>query len=97
LTTFATFFLLPIAQQATSHFSYQLPGNIIQPTDAGQQYNLQIFKQAGAKPEPVTVVVQLPPERQFIQAQPTPTHIDNNLVTFNFDLVSDTAVSVQFK
>jgi hypothetical protein len=97
LTTFANFFLLPIAQQTTSYFTYQLPDNIIHPTTDGQQYDLQIYKQAGAKPEPIHVMIQLPEGALVTKAQPTPTNIEGNLVYFDFDLIFDTAVSVQFK
>ncbi len=97
LTTFANFFLLPVAEQTTSYFTYQLPENIIHPTTDGRQYDLQIYKQAGAKPEPIHVMIQLPEEAVITKTQPTPTNIEGNLVYFDFDLNFDTAVSVQFK
>jgi hypothetical protein len=97
LTTFATFFLLPIAQQTTSSFTYQLPDGIVHTTPDGQQYDLQIYKQTGTRSEPVQVMVQLPEGAKLIKAQPAPVNVDNNIVIFEFDLVSDTAVSVIFK
>jgi hypothetical protein len=97
LTTFATFFVLPIAQQTTSYFTYQLPSNIIHHTPNGQQYQLQIFKQAGTKSEPLEVMIQLPAGAQLLQTQPTPETFEKNLITYQLDLDSDTTISVQFK
>lgn len=97
LTTFANFFLLPIAQEMTTYFTYQLPNGIIQTIANGRQYDLQIYNQAGAKPEPVQVMVQLPEGAQLINAQPTPDKIEGNVVYFKFNLTANTAVSVQFK
>ncbi|MEJ2749616.1 MAG: DUF4012 domain-containing protein, partial [Anaerolineae bacterium] len=97
LTTFATFFVLPIAQQTTSYFTYQLPSNIIHHTPNGQQYQLQIFKQAGTKSEPMEVMIQLPVGAQLLQTQPTPETFEKNLITYQLDLDSDTTISVQFK
>lgn len=97
LTTFATSFMLPVGQQLTSHFTYQLPAGMVHPTPEGQKYELHIYKQAGARPEPMQIVVQLPEGAKLIKAQPAPVSADNNIVIFEFDLVSDTAVSVIFK
>ena len=97
LTTFANFLLLPIAEHVTSYFTYQLPDNIIHPTANGQEYDLQIYKQAGTKSDTIRVMVQLPEGTQLTKAQPTPTHIEGNLVSFEFDLIANTAVSVQYK
>lgn len=97
LTTFANFLLLPVAQQTTSYFTYQLPDNIIQTTTTGQQYDLQINNQAGARSETVRIMVQLPEGTQLTKAQPTPTKIEGNLVYFEIELISNTTLSIQYQ
>lgn len=97
LTTFGTYFLLHRSQQLTSYFSYELPDDIIYTIPDGQQYDLLIYKQAGTKPEPIQIVVQLPEGAQLITAQPTPTTITENRIYIDFDLTTNTTLSVQFK
>lgn len=86
LSTFANLFLLPWGQQLDTYFHYQLPGNIIQSTADEQTYRLTVYKQPGIRPQPLEIVVKLPPGAVLIDATPIPTSITGTTINFNLNL-----------
>ncbi len=96
-TTFTDFMLVPRAGQMTSHYTYQLPSTITKINDATNQYQLILAKQAGIPAHPVEVTVQLPQGTNLAFAEPKPSSISGEEVTFEIELDSDQGILVRYK
>lgn len=94
--TFANFMLVSFAETETSHFRYKLPGVITQLDNGRFQYRLTLFKQAGTKPIPVHVTVNLPDTAVLQTATPTPTQINGRTLHFDLTLETDTVLEIVF-
>ena len=92
-TTFANFFLLEKGQQLQTQFTYQLPTLI---TQSGA-YHLHLYRQAGVRPQPIEVIVTLPPDTSLLKAVPTPTTVDGATVRFELTLTEDTDITVHYQ
>lgn len=97
LTTFSTFMLLPRATETTAYFRYQLPPEILESANGETVYRLSIGKQPGTAIEPTSLSIILPAGAEFIGANPTPTHIEGNRISYAIDLTSDVSLIVRYR
>ncbi|MFO7540816.1 MAG: DUF4012 domain-containing protein [Chloroflexota bacterium] len=97
LTTIANFLLLEWGETAVVHTRYQLPASVIQTTDGTQAYKLTIYKQGGLPPQPLTVTITLPANAQLVNAEPKPTSVNDQTVTFDTTLASDLQFMVTYR
>ena len=92
------FLVVPRGETVQSQYSYAIAGPVLRKDDSGlHQYNLSVLKQAGHKPEALTVHVNLPQGARFVKAIPEPTSVDNTRITFQFDQRSKVEVQVDFR
>ncbi len=94
---FDSFYLVGQGEQIAGEIYYSLPQTVIQSSDVGQVYRLEVAKQAGISPHPVSVWVTLPSGAEFISATPEPTHIDNQDIVFSEILSSDMVFEVTYR
>lgn len=97
LAVFANFLLVPMGQMASVTFDYQLPGTIVQPNADQWDYRLTVYKQAGLRPQPLVITVQLPAGAHFVTAAPVPAAADDQQVTFQTWLEKDTSFSLVYE
>lgn len=97
LTTFSNFLLLRQTEALGSYFSYELPDTIIQSNDGHKQYQLAVIKQPGTNAIPVSIHVTLPPGAQLTTASPEPAEVNGTSVYFEFDLVADTFITIDYQ
>lgn len=98
LALFENFALIPYGQSTDMLFQYTLPTVITQAqADGTLRYGLQVMKQAGTRPQPLTVTLTLPPEYTFVAAKPMPQQINGNSLTFTLSLISDTSIMVDYR
>ena len=96
-TTFTNFVMVPRRQLLTTEVAYILPETAVQPDKNGQRYQLWLRKQAGAKPETVTISVTLPEGAVLLDFQaPQAPVVDGRIVTFTFELNEDTLIALHF-
>ncbi|MEW5989443.1 MAG: DUF4012 domain-containing protein [Chloroflexota bacterium] len=96
LAVFSNFLLLPMGESASATFTYQLPETIVQPIGDQWQYQLTVHKQAGLRPQPTVITVQLPAGAQFVAATPDPAAASGQQVTFQTWLEQDTSFSLVY-
>lgn len=94
---FDNFFLIDLGEQVAGEISYTLPMAIIQSSADEKVYRLEVAKQAGISPHPVSIWVTLPKNAEYISASPEPTHVENNEVVFNEILSSDLIFEVAYR
>lgn len=82
-------------QQYEFSVSYQLPSSLIQWTDTGLIYELNLIAQSGALGRSVSVIVQLPEGHVPEEFSHEPSAINRNTVTFEFDLLTDQLLTVE--
>ena len=85
-TAFANFMLVPKASELQSQYRYTLPATITQDVGRNKQYQLRLYKQAGAPEQPVEIAVTIPQDAKFLSAQPQPTAVENKTIFFNINL-----------
>jgi hypothetical protein len=95
LTVFEDFLLVPPRASIIHGAKYQLPP-VVQEVDGGQQYNLTVYKQAGAAPQPLSVTVVLPPSASGIQTN-VPAVVTDQTVEFATTLDEDKHFSVFYR
>lgn len=97
LTMMENFALIPYGESADLLFQYQLPVTIrTTEADGSHRYLLQIMKQAGTRPQPLTVTVHLPAGQALITADPLPQQEENRLI-FNLTLNQDITLFVHYR
>jgi len=96
LTTFANFMMVPTGKRLHTHYAYQLPANVIQSINGKNQYQLTLFKQAGTRADPVTVVVILPDQAVLDKAAPQPSRVEGNTLYFQFSLENNSVIMVEY-
>ncbi|MBK9051389.1 MAG: DUF4012 domain-containing protein [Chloroflexi bacterium] len=98
LTLFENFALIPYGQSADMLFQYALPATITQvQADGTRRYSLQVMKQAGSRPRPLTITLTLPPEHTFVSATPAPQQTNGSILTFTLLLNRDTNIVVDYR
>lgn len=97
LTTFANFLLVPRTETVSAYFQYELPGEIIEISGSDQVYRLVVYKQPGTRDEPLRVSIKLPGSVTLLQAAPTPTNIEGNLITYDTILDKNIAITVRYR
>lgn len=96
LATFANFLLLPRGGEATAYFTYDLPAGVIEPGNGANLYHLTIHKQPG-RPEPTMVNVTLPIGATLMAAQPAPSSVEGNQLTFTWELVANADIEIRYR
>jgi hypothetical protein len=94
---FDSFYLVGQGEQVAGEINYSLPQAVIQSSDVGHVYRLEVAKQAGISPYPFSVWVTLPSGAEFVSATPQPTHIDNYDIVFTEILSSDMVFEVTYR
>jgi hypothetical protein len=93
LTSIHNFLLLKRGETLTSGYSYRLPDNAV-----GQNgYVLQVFHQAGRKPTPLTISVEMPAGVVLETAVPAPSQVDGQRVIWNLTLNQDATFSLTWR
>lgn len=93
-TVFANFLLIPQGQSVTTNFTYQLPDTITTEEGGNYHYILEVHKQAGMRPQPLTINITLPPGTRLEETIPAATSINGQVVTFSTDLRQDMTIEV---
>ena len=98
LTLLDNFVLVPYGQTAQILFQYALPNTITQMQEDGTaEYELHVMKQAGARPQTVTLTIVLPPDTTYLSATPAPQQINGQTLTFSLILATDQTLTVQYR
>jgi hypothetical protein len=92
----STFLVVPRGATRATHLRYRLPESTLTEDARGWHYQLKLQKQAGTDAVPVTVQLQLPPGVSLVDAAPTPTTRDDDILTFSMRLDIDQAIDVRF-
>jgi hypothetical protein len=79
LTVFEDFWLIPQGTEHIAQYQYQLPTIIKTNADGNQEYQLTIYKQAGANPQQTSISIQLPPDVTILSAPANATIVNNNI------------------
>jgi hypothetical protein len=93
-SVFANFLLIPQGQSVTTNFTYQLPKTITTREGGNYHYILEVHKQAGMRPQPLSINVTLPPGARLEETIPAATSINGQVVTFSTDLRQDMTIEV---
>ncbi|MBK8901341.1 MAG: DUF4012 domain-containing protein [Anaerolineaceae bacterium] len=98
-TTFTNFLMVPRNETLTTEIAYSLPETAVQRQDDNQQtYQLWLRKQAGMEPESVSVTLILPEGAVLLESQaPQDPIVNGRTVTFTFDLLEDSLISLTFE
>lgn len=96
LTTIENFFIVPEGEEVVSTYNYELPV-VVSQQDGRQQYQLNLWPQAGAPARPVTVRVTLPAGTTFVSANPAPTSVSGQTVTLEATVESATTIIVTYE
>jgi hypothetical protein len=96
-TTFASWMLLPMGGEISSQFRYNLPGSVNRENGGASEYNLQILKQAGARPHHMQVSVTIPAGKTIIDTSPNPTAVEEDTYFFALELDSDRTISLTYQ
>ncbi len=97
LATFANFLLVPVAGTVESFIQYELPPGVVTQQGGTAVYELNIGKQPGTRPEPTTVVIDLPAGAQLLSAMPEPQRIEGGRLSFELLLESPTSVTIRYR
>ena len=93
----AGFIVLPELGRRELTFHYELPTVADSIGDGLNRYQLLVQKQTGVYPLPnVIVELALPPGANLVNAQPTPTKIDGQWLTFDFLQTGDVELVVEY-
>lgn len=96
-TTFANLLLVPRTEEITSRYLYALPPSLGETISSQQQYQLLVHKQPGARPTPLTILVQLPENTSFAGAVPDPAQVEEYAIKFEFILDEDIVLTVNYR
>jgi hypothetical protein len=96
-TTWDNFMLVPYGQSVSTQYQYSLPQITTTDETGTKQYQLTIRKQAGTRPDTVSIAVTLPDGTALIDATPNPSKIENGIVFFDIILDSDKNISVTYQ
>ncbi|MBE2221639.1 MAG: DUF4012 domain-containing protein, partial [Anaerolineae bacterium] len=96
-TTWDNFLLVPYGERVSLNYNYTLPSITTSGEDGTTQYQLTVYKQAGAKPEPVSVSITLPDGTSLVDAFPKPSKIEGTTVLFEIILDADKNISVTYQ
>jgi hypothetical protein len=95
LATFANFFVLPPGQSLTSSYRYALPQ--IATGETEKEYRLQVYKQAGQRPQPLEIQVTLPSRATLLETNPAATTVEGQTILFQTDLASNRRYTVSYR
>lgn len=90
----ANAFVLPRGETLTTQYAYQLP--VVVQEDGDAVYRLQLHKQAGAPPQPLTIRITIPPNTSVVETTPAASVADRQ-VTFETELSANTTFEVAFR
>lgn len=93
---FAQFFVVEYGETLETNFEYALP-QVVQADGTQKSYTLIVQKQPGTMNTPVSLIVELPPDAEFLAATPDPAEIGDGIVTFALDLRTNVVVEVRYE
>ena len=96
-SVFATFFVLPPGERATSRFQYALPATVLKRSEDAWAYRLTLQKQPGTNARPVTVHLILPEGVELVSASPPVTRGAEGQWMLDLSLETDAALEVRFQ
>lgn len=96
-SAFGLFFVVPPGEARDVQLGWQLPMGIVTHDQDGLHYRLTVQKQSGTPAVPLTVVVQLPPGAQVVEAIPEPAGIQDGAVSFDLSLATDQQIEIAFR
>jgi hypothetical protein len=96
LTTFANFMMLERASELSATFHYTLPQGVVQTVDGEQVYQLTIYKQPGTRPEPLHILVTLPPGATLVDAS-LPAQAQGEQVVIDTSLTENLTVTLTYR
>lgn len=96
-TTFSVLSLLPPNQTQVRSFAWTPPADVVQWVAEDGAYALRIQKQAGSRAHPLTVRIRLPAETELISAEPQPSLVEDDWVTYQLRLNRDHKLMLQFR
>jgi hypothetical protein len=94
-TTFANFILVPQQQTVNASFNYDLPV-VVKSDGRTHTYQLTIRSQAGSRPQPIQVVVTLPPGAQLLSTVPQNVTSTADQVTFALKTDMPTTLTINY-
>ncbi len=98
LATFANFMLLPQGESAEFFVAYDLPQAILTSLpDDTTLYELHIQKQAGTRPEPLQVQVQLPDGAEILEVFPAEAIPAGSAVQLDMVMDGDTVIRIRYR
>ena len=93
-TIIADAFVLPQGEQINSDYTYKLP--VVVSRDDINTYRLEVKKQPGIKPQPITVRIIIPEGASIVKSSPEAT-IDGRQVVFDQQLITDLSFEVSYR
>jgi hypothetical protein len=97
LTTFANFLLVPRGEEITAAFRYALPPGVVETGANGSVYRLTIYKQPGARSEPLRATITLPDGATLLEAVPSPGESDGNRLTYEINLDANLEITLRYR
>jgi hypothetical protein len=88
--------LLPTSTRETLTFDYLLPESVLESSEQGVRYRLDVQKQPGLVSVPLELVVHLPPETEIISATPKPVSVDN-VLRYDINLRQDMSFVIEYR
>jgi hypothetical protein len=95
--TWDNFLLVPYGESVSTSYEYLLPQITTIDENGAKQYQLTVRKQAGAKPEPASILVTIPNGTTLINANPKPSKIEGTNLFFEIILDSDKNIVVTYQ
>lgn len=95
LATFANFMLVPQGGEATAFFRYTLPQGVTEPAAEETAYRLRVYKQPGARPEPLRLAITLPAGAKLLETS-LPGRVENGQVVMETTLERNLEVIVRY-
>jgi hypothetical protein len=89
-----TFLIVPPGGVRETVFYYHLPPDVLEQTEEGWRYRLNIQKQAGREGIPVVVQIQIPAAAAVVDAVPALYRQDKQQVTWSVELATDQALDL---
>ncbi len=94
---FDAFYLVEQGQEMVGEILYALPDAVSLASDDGYVYRLEVGKQAGVKPHPISIRLTLPAGADFVTATPEPAFIGGQDIVFSEILSEDMSFEVFYR
>jgi len=94
---FDAFYLVEQGQEMVGDIHYTLPDAVSLVSDDGYVYRLEVGKQGGVKPHPISIRLTLPAGADFVDATPEPSFIGGQDIVFSEILSEDMSIEVFYR